>query len=55
MGQLSRQFSNLQNSGRFGGNTQENPKDESCNAINLRSREVPSPEVREISKKESDD
>ncbi|MCI27528.1 hypothetical protein A2U01_0048727, partial [Trifolium medium] len=51
MGQLSRQFSNLQNSGGFGGNTQDNPRNESCNAINLRSREVLSPEVGENSKK----
>ncbi|MCI18432.1 hypothetical protein A2U01_0039586, partial [Trifolium medium] len=51
MGQLSRQFSNLQGSGGFGGNTQDNPKNESCKAINLRNRVVPSPEVRESSRK----
>ncbi|MCI26516.1 hypothetical protein A2U01_0047712, partial [Trifolium medium] len=51
MGQLSRQLSNLQNGIGFGGNTQDNPKKESCNAINLRSRVVPTPEVRENSKK----
>ncbi|MCI23064.1 hypothetical protein A2U01_0044242, partial [Trifolium medium] len=51
MGQLSRQFSSLQNGGGFGGNTQDNPKNESCNAINLRNRVVPSSEVRESSQK----
>ncbi|MCI41493.1 hypothetical protein A2U01_0062726, partial [Trifolium medium] len=51
MGQLSRQFSTLHNSGGFGGNTQDNPKNESCNAINLRNRVVPFPEVGESSKK----
>ncbi|MCI13094.1 hypothetical protein A2U01_0034207, partial [Trifolium medium] len=51
MGQLSRQFSNLQNSGGFGGNTKDNPNKESCNAINLRSRVVPSPDLGENSKK----
>ncbi|MCI37747.1 hypothetical protein A2U01_0058973, partial [Trifolium medium] len=51
MGQLSRQFSNLQNSGGFGGNTQDNPKNENCKAINLRSREVPDPRVSERPRK----
>ncbi|MCI03303.1 hypothetical protein A2U01_0024340, partial [Trifolium medium] len=51
MGQLSRQFSTLQTSGGFGGNTKDNPKNENCKAINLRSRVVPNPEVRERSKK----
>ncbi|MCI29061.1 hypothetical protein A2U01_0050266 [Trifolium medium] len=51
MGQLSRQFSSLQNGSGFGGNTQDNPKKESCNAIDLRSRVVPAPEVRENPKK----
>ncbi|MCI02814.1 hypothetical protein A2U01_0023848 [Trifolium medium] len=53
IGQLSRQFSTLQNNGGFGGNTQDNPKNENCKAFNLRNRVVPSPEVRESSKKES--
>ncbi|MCI61848.1 hypothetical protein A2U01_0083105, partial [Trifolium medium] len=47
MGQLSMQVSSLQTQGGFGGNTMDNPKNESCNVINLRSREVPSPVVRE--------
>ncbi|MCI74088.1 hypothetical protein A2U01_0095352, partial [Trifolium medium] len=37
--------------GGFGGNTTDNPRNESCNAIHLRSRKVPSPEVGENSKK----
>ncbi|CAJ2647238.1 unnamed protein product [Trifolium pratense] len=41
MGQLSRQFSMLQNQGGFGGNTHDNPKNETCNGITLRSREIP--------------
>ncbi|XP_045810767.1 uncharacterized protein LOC123905179 [Trifolium pratense] len=40
MGQLSRQFSMLQNNGGFGGNTLDNPTNESCNGITLRSREI---------------
>ncbi|PNX63517.1 hypothetical protein L195_g061667, partial [Trifolium pratense] len=31
----------LQNQGGFGGNTHDNPKNETCNGITLRSREVP--------------
>ncbi|PNY05190.1 hypothetical protein L195_g001633 [Trifolium pratense] len=53
MGQLSRQFSSLQNNGGFGGNTHDNPKNESCKAINLRSREVPDPKVSEKLKKKN--
>ncbi|PNX75451.1 hypothetical protein L195_g031387, partial [Trifolium pratense] len=41
MGQLSRQFSNLQNTGGFRGNTTDNSKNESCKGITLRSRELP--------------
>ncbi|GAU30099.1 hypothetical protein TSUD_55830 [Trifolium subterraneum] len=48
IGQLSRQFPATQNKG-FEGSTKDNPRNESCMAINLRSREVPSPEV--VSKK----
>ncbi|MCH90687.1 hypothetical protein A2U01_0011609, partial [Trifolium medium] len=51
MGQLSKQFSSLQSGGSFGGNTQDNPKNESCKAINLRNRVVSSLKVRENSKK----
>ncbi|PNX54761.1 hypothetical protein L195_g048382, partial [Trifolium pratense] len=47
MGQLSRQFSMLQNQGGFGGNTQDNPMNETCNGITLRSREVPERQVVE--------
>ncbi|GAU51890.1 hypothetical protein TSUD_416750, partial [Trifolium subterraneum] len=48
IGQLSRQFSASQNNG-FDGTPKNNPRNASCMAINLRSREVPSPEV--VSKK----
>ncbi|KAK2410681.1 hypothetical protein QL285_046032 [Trifolium repens] len=41
IGQLSRQVAATQNGG-FGGNTVDNPKNESCKAISLRSRVVPS-------------
>ncbi|CAJ2668382.1 unnamed protein product [Trifolium pratense] len=41
IGQLSRQFTETLNGG-FGGNTVDNPKNESCKAIGLRSRVVPS-------------
>ncbi|GAU21459.1 hypothetical protein TSUD_32900 [Trifolium subterraneum] len=51
IGQLSRQFSATQNKG-FEGSTKDNPRNESCMAINLRSREVPSPEV--VIKKKSE-
>ncbi|GAU41492.1 hypothetical protein TSUD_13740 [Trifolium subterraneum] len=51
IGQLSRQFSATQNKG-FEGSTKDNPRNESCMAINLRSREVPSPEV--VTKKKSE-
>ncbi|MCH92290.1 hypothetical protein A2U01_0013227, partial [Trifolium medium] len=51
MGQLSRQFSSLQNSGGFGGNTKDNPKNETCKAITLRNREVPDLKVVEKPKK----
>jgi hypothetical protein len=44
IGQLSRQFSAAQNNG-FEGSTKNNPRNETCNAINLRSGEVPSSEV----------
>jgi hypothetical protein len=44
IGQLSRQFSATQNNG-FEGSTKDNPRNESCKAINLRSRVIPSPEV----------
>ncbi|GAU51545.1 hypothetical protein TSUD_414080 [Trifolium subterraneum] len=39
IGQLSRQFSGTQNKG-FEGSPKDNPRNESCMAINLRSREV---------------
>ncbi|GAU15420.1 hypothetical protein TSUD_44570 [Trifolium subterraneum] len=51
IGQLSRQFSATKNKG-FEGSTKDNPRNESCMAINLRSREVPSPEV--VTKKKSE-
>ncbi|GAU38093.1 hypothetical protein TSUD_318870 [Trifolium subterraneum] len=44
IGHLSRQLAATQNKG-FEGSTKDNPRNESCMAINLRSREVPSPEV----------
>ncbi|XP_045802421.1 uncharacterized protein LOC123896006 [Trifolium pratense] len=52
MGQLSRQFSATQNNG-FEGSTKDNPRNETCKAINLRSRVVPSPEV-EMKKKKNE-
>ncbi|GAU40459.1 hypothetical protein TSUD_134610 [Trifolium subterraneum] len=51
IGQLSRQFAATQNKG-FEGSTKDNPRNESCMAINLRSRKVPSPEV--VSKKKGE-
>ncbi|GAU25750.1 hypothetical protein TSUD_216820 [Trifolium subterraneum] len=51
IGQLSRQFAATQNKG-FEGSTKDNLRNESCMAINLRSREVPSPEV--MSKKKGE-
>jgi hypothetical protein len=44
IGQLSRQFAASQNNG-FEGSTKDNPRNENCKAITLRSRVVPSPEV----------
>ncbi|GAU49183.1 hypothetical protein TSUD_133780 [Trifolium subterraneum] len=49
--QLSRHFSATQNKG-LEGSTKDNPRNESCMAINLRSREVPSTEV--VTKKKSE-
>jgi hypothetical protein len=51
LGQLSRQFSELLSQGSFGGNTKDNPRNESCKTITLRNREIPSPEVSESHKK----
>ncbi|CAJ2663201.1 unnamed protein product [Trifolium pratense] len=52
IGQLSRQFTETLNGG-FGGNTVDNPKNESCKAIGLRSRVVPSVvETKKEKKKE---
>ncbi|CAJ2654641.1 unnamed protein product [Trifolium pratense] len=51
MGQLARQVSYLQTQSGFCGNTTD-PRNESCNSINLRSREVSSPEVVENPKKD---
>ncbi|PNY16023.1 hypothetical protein L195_g012732, partial [Trifolium pratense] len=47
MGQLSRQFSNLQNNGGFGGNSRDNPRNETCNGVTLRSRVLPDVETVE--------
>jgi hypothetical protein len=52
VGQLSRQFSATQNNG-FEGSTKDNPGHESCKAIKLRSRIVPSLEVETKKKSES--
>ncbi|KAK2361486.1 hypothetical protein QL285_086628 [Trifolium repens] len=46
IGQLSKQMASS-SSGGLVGNTCENPRKESCNAIELRSRVVPTPPVRE--------
>ncbi|CAJ2656872.1 unnamed protein product [Trifolium pratense] len=51
MGQLARQVSSLQTQSGFYGNTTD-PRNESCNSINLRSIEVSSPEVVEKPKKD---
>ncbi|MCI01307.1 hypothetical protein A2U01_0022332, partial [Trifolium medium] len=51
IGQLSRQFVASQNNG-FEGSTKDNPRNENCKAIKLRSRVVPSPEV--VTKKKSE-
>ncbi|CAJ2669261.1 unnamed protein product [Trifolium pratense] len=51
VGQLSRQFAVTQNNG-FEGSTKDNPRNESCKAINLRNRVVPSPEI--VTKKKSE-
>ncbi|GAU45603.1 hypothetical protein TSUD_285720 [Trifolium subterraneum] len=48
IGQLSRQFAVTQHNG-FEGSTRDNPRNKSCMVVNLRSREVSSPEV--VSKK----
>ncbi|CAJ2653046.1 unnamed protein product [Trifolium pratense] len=51
MGQLARQVSSLQTQSSFCGDTTDS-RNESCNSINLRSREVSSPEVVENPKKD---
>ncbi|CAJ2636878.1 unnamed protein product [Trifolium pratense] len=51
MGQLARQVSSLQTQSGFCGNTTD-PRNESCNSINLRNIEVSSPEVVENPKKD---
>ncbi|GAU43677.1 hypothetical protein TSUD_302400 [Trifolium subterraneum] len=51
LGQLSRQFSELLSQGSLGGNTKDNPRNESCKKITLRNREVPSPKISESHKK----
>ncbi|CAJ2638235.1 unnamed protein product [Trifolium pratense] len=51
MGQLVRQVSSLQTQSGFCGNTTD-PRNESCNSINLRNIEVSSPEVVENPKKD---
>ncbi|CAJ2657637.1 unnamed protein product [Trifolium pratense] len=51
MGQLARQVSSLQTQSGFCGNTTD-PRNESCNSINLRSREVSSQKVVENPKKD---
>jgi len=44
IGQLAKQMEN-QSNGRFSGNTQDNPKNESCKAIELRNKKVLNPVV----------
>jgi hypothetical protein len=53
IGQLSRKFAATQNNG-FGGSPKDNPRNESCKAITLRNRVVPSPEVAPKKKNESE-
>jgi hypothetical protein len=50
LGQLAKQLAE-QNKGGFSGNTKEKPKNESCNAIKLRSKKVLTPLVPKIPKK----
>jgi hypothetical protein len=50
LGQLAKQLAE-QNKGGFSGNTTENPRNESCNAIELRSKKVLTPFVPNVPKK----
>jgi hypothetical protein len=50
LGQLAKQLAD-QNKGGFSGNTKENHKNESCNAIELRSKKVLMPLVPKVPKK----
>jgi len=50
IGQMAKQIAE-QNKGGFSGNTKENPKNESCNAIELRSKKVLTPLVPKAPKK----
>jgi len=50
LGQLAKQLAD-QNKGGFSGNTKENPKNESCNAIKLRSKKFLAPLVPKVPKK----
>ncbi|XP_024630203.1 interaptin-like [Medicago truncatula] len=50
LGQLAKQLAE-QNKGGFSGNTKENPKNETCNAIELRSKKVLTPLVPRSQKK----
>ncbi|XP_024626611.1 uncharacterized protein [Medicago truncatula] len=54
LGQLAKQLAE-QNKGGFSGNTQENPKNETCNAIELRSKKVLTPLVPKVPKKVDED
>jgi len=50
IGQMAKKIAK-QNKGGFSGNTKENPKNESCNAIELRSKKVLTPLVPRVQKK----
>ncbi len=53
IGQLTKKIANQSSKG-FSGNTQDNPKNESCKVIELRSENVLTPLVPKITKKNED-
>ena len=53
IGQLAKQIANQSSKG-FSGNTKDNPKNESCKVIELRSKKVITPLVPKVRKKNED-
>ncbi len=53
IGHLAKQIAN-QSSRGFSGNTQDNPKNESCKVIELRSKKILTPLVSKVTKKNED-